>query len=139
MAFKRFLGCTRIFTASREAITNRSVGLLIINLTDNPNLSFNDQHAFIIKAGVLNPLYLFSLKKGTSHEETTQNALSRLPMGWGCPVGSLIYHSEKRCLYNTLRLQEADFYSSAILLKSFFLFNMFLSFGLILLFEQNIS
>ncbi|MCK4783251.1 MAG: hypothetical protein KAV87_05835, partial [Desulfobacteraceae bacterium] len=54
-----------------------------------------------------------------SHEETTQNALSMLLMGWGCSVGSLTYHSEKRCLYNTLRLQEADFYSSAILLEIF--------------------
>jgi hypothetical protein len=40
-------------------------------------------------------------------------------------------------LYNTLRLQEADFYSSAILLKSFFRFIMFLSFGLISLSEQR--
>ncbi|MHA2475276.1 MAG: hypothetical protein ACXAES_18800 [Promethearchaeota archaeon] len=71
------------------------------------------------------------LKKGLSHEETAQNALSILPMGWGCSVGSLTYHGEKRCLYNTLRLREADFHSSAILLKSFFLFIMFLSFGLI--------
>jgi hypothetical protein len=92
-----------------------------------------------LRGEVLNSLHLFSLKKGTSHEETTQNALSMLPMGWGCSVGSLTYHSEKRWLYNTLRLQEADFYSSAILLKSFFLFIMFLSFGPILLSEQNIS
>jgi hypothetical protein len=125
VAFKRLLGCTRIFTASWEAIINRSVGLLILNMT------------LLLKAGVLNSLHLFSPKKGTSHEETTQNALSMLPMGWGCSVGSLTYHSEKKRLYNTLRLQEADFYSSAILLKSFFRFIMFLSFGLISLSEQR--
>jgi len=85
------------------------------------------------------PLKAGVLKKGPSHEETAQNALSILPMGWGCSVGSLIYHSEKRCLCNTLRLQEADFHSSAILLKSFFLFIMFLSFGHILLSGQNSS
>jgi hypothetical protein len=59
-----------------------------------------------------------------------------LLMGWGCSVGGL---KEKRCLYNILRLREGDFYFSAILLKSFLLFIMFLSFGLILLSEQNIS
>jgi len=88
---------------------------------------------------MMDSFHLFSLKKGASHEETTQNALSMLPMGWGCSVGSLTYPSEKRCLSTTLRLQEADFYSSAILLKSFSLFIMFLSFGLITLPEQNIS
>jgi hypothetical protein len=30
-------------------------------------------------------------------------------MGHGCSVGSLKYHAEKGCLYNSLRLQEANF------------------------------
>ena len=76
--------------------------------------------ALLSKAGVFNSLHLFNPKKGPSHEETTQNALSMLPMGWGCSVGSLTYHSEISRLYNTLRLQEAEFYCSAILLKNFF-------------------
>jgi hypothetical protein len=42
----------------------------------------------LLKEGVEFPLH-FNLKKGISHEETTQNALSMLPMEWGCSVGSL--------------------------------------------------
>jgi hypothetical protein len=102
-----------------------------------PNLNSNYQHDFIIKAAVLNSLHLFSLKKGTSHEETTQNALSMLPMGWGCSVGSL---KEKRCLYNSLRLREAitPFIFLPLVFRSLILSLNFLPFGLILLSEQNI-
>ena len=47
----------------------------------------------------------FNPKKGPSYEETTQNPLRMLPMGRGCSVGSLKYHGEKGCLYNSLRLR----------------------------------
>jgi hypothetical protein len=35
----------------------------------------------------------FQPKKRGFHEETTQNALGILPMGWGCSVGSLTDHN----------------------------------------------
>jgi hypothetical protein len=81
-------------------------------------------------------------KKGPSHEETTQNALTMLPVGRGCSVGSLEIFWRKRGLYNILRLQEAVFsplYFSSFLIKSLTLWVMCLSFSLILLSEQNIS
>jgi uncharacterized OB-fold protein len=57
----------------------------------------------------------YNPKKRPSHEEPTQIALTMLPIGPGCSVGSLTYHNEKGCLFNTLRLQEAEFYFSPFL------------------------
>ena len=109
-----------------------------IHTGDNNGISGN-HYDFAIKGRSSEFPSSFNTKKGTFHEANTQNALTMLLMGRFYSVGSLKCHSEKRRLYNTLRLQEADFYSSAILLTNFFLFIMFLSFGLILLSEQNIS
>ena len=47
--------------------------------------------------------------RGPSREEAAQNSWTKLPMGRGCSVGSLISYGEKGFLHNFLRLQEAIF------------------------------
>ena len=105
-------------TASWEIV--KQIVLLAYSLSTQPDsfkILIRYQHDFAMKGGGFEIPPSFNPKKGPSHEQTTQVALTMLPIGLGCAVGGLTCRIEKRCLYNTLGLREADFCSSAILLK----------------------